>query len=86
MSKKMYRVDISESDAAALHQMVLRGWSQGDLADYISADQANACLRVLSALGLDANCPDPLPGGHSHSQQHQEQAPQASPKAPSSCG
>ena len=72
MAHKMHQIQIDAADLPALQQMVLRGWSQGDLADFISADQINACERVLAALGLDVNQADPLPGGHS-----QPQPPQA---------
>lgn len=45
-------MDIEERDRPTLIRMVDRGWSNGDLADYMTAEQIESALRVLAALGL----------------------------------
>lgn len=47
-------IHIQDQDMPMLLKMVERGWSSGDLAEYLEADQIVSCERVLSALGLIA--------------------------------
>lgn len=53
---------IQDQDMPMLLKMVERGWSSGDLAEYLEADQIVSCERVLAALGLIA-AQDPAPAG-----------------------
>jgi hypothetical protein len=62
-------IHIQDQDLPMLLKMVERGWSSGDLAEYLEADQIVSCERVLTALGLIAT-QDPAPTGHP-GQQHQ---------------
>lgn len=60
---------IQDQDVPMLLKMVERGWSSGDLAEYLEADQIVSCERVLAALGLIA-AQAPAPASHP-SQPHQ---------------
>lgn len=56
-------IHIEDQDMPMLLKMVERGWSSGDLAEYLEADQIVSCERVLAALGL-IQTPDPQPAVH----------------------
>ena len=49
----MICLELTTAQFAALQAMVSRGWSDGDLAEYLEEDQIPAYLEVLDSLGLD---------------------------------
>lgn len=62
------KIEIQSKDLPMLLKMVERGWSDGDLAEYLSGDQIQSCERVLIALGLNQSQPVANPAVHSLSQ------------------
>jgi hypothetical protein len=48
---------IKKSDYTMLCKMVERGWADGDLAEYLNADQIVACERILKALDVSSSSP-----------------------------
>jgi hypothetical protein len=51
----MMKIEIRETDYPLLCKMVERGWADGDLAEYLTGDQIEACERILKKLGIGAN-------------------------------
>jgi hypothetical protein len=45
-------IAVKAPDFEMLRRMVARGWSDVDLAEYISTDQIVSCERILKLLGL----------------------------------
>ena len=45
-----------------LARMAERGWSSGDMAEYLEADEIAACMRILDTLGVSSRTgPAPSP-------------------------
>lgn len=51
MSKKSTFTDYEWN---LLARMAERGWSGGDMAEYLEADEIAACMRILEALGVSS--------------------------------
>lgn len=61
-------IEFTGQEMAVLRMMVNRGWSGGDLADYLNADQILACHRVLKRLGLNPQDRQPHPKARTQGQ------------------
>lgn len=59
------KIEVRDEDLPMLLRMVERGWSDGDLAEYLNVDQILACQRVLKILGLKQPQPVVRPAAHS---------------------
>lgn len=50
----MKNLRLSDAEFLMLCKMAERGWSDGDLAEYLDADQIQVCMTVLEKLRLAA--------------------------------